>query len=795
MTLPDGTPFGPYEIRRRLGRGGMGEVYLAYDTRLKREVALKLLPATLTADPVARRRLLEEARLAARVEHPNVCGVHEVGEHEGRVFIAMPRVPGVTLEERLAAGSLPEEQAIPIALQIAQAVAHAHEQGVIHRDLKPRNVMISPEGRALVLDFGVARLSDPADRPEGTVATRTAPGVVSGTPSAMSPEQARGEPIDVRTDVFSFGALLYRMLTGIDPFEGESSADSIAAVLLREPLPLATAAPRVGGELARIVHKCLEKDRALRYGSMREVVVDLERLRRGTTAGIHVPAGTRRRGPGRAVWIVSALALAAVIAAVTSLSPWRGRGAVRTLAVLPFHPLSAGTEENYLGLGIADAIISRVSQDTGLVVRPTSAVRRYATVEASAAQAARELGVDAILEGTWQREGGRLRVTGNLLRRSDGASLWSDRFEANSGDIFAIQDTISDQLAERLRTRLANRAAPLPAHGGTKNPNAYDAYAKGLYYFSERGYSPDQRGNSDQAIRLFQEAVRLDPQYALAHAQLAYAFVWTALFIDTDSTLIAHAERELDAAERIDPGLGLVPLVRSQMLFSRYMGWRIDEAIAAIRRARTLDPRLGANERADLAMHLGVEEEWRRAAEGALAQDPMNQRVRTNYVNDAYLLDRPELGRKLQKDLLGEAPDVRYWFATGDVAHAVRYIEQFARAHPEDAFAMIDLGAARAMQGRCREADSLARAFAPRLVRDRAYHHLTYELAQLYGRCGNPRAAVGWLEQTVRWGFPCYPVFERDEWLDPVRTSPEFVAFMDRLRPVWQRYRTELLEP
>jgi len=783
MTLASGETFGPYEIRGLLGRGGMGEVYLAWDTRLRREVALKLLPEG-AHDEVARRRLLAEARHGARLDHPNVCAIHEVGEHEGRDFIAMQRIQGVTLEDRLARGPLPETEVIGIAFQVGEALAHAHAQGVLHRDLKPANVMVTPEGRAIVLDFGIARAADPAGDNAAT-ATLTVPGAVAGTPSAMSPEQARGEPLDARTDVFSFGTMLHRMLTGRDPFAGPTPADAIAAVLTREPAPLPAA---TSAELSRIVHKCLEKDRGLRYGSMREIVVDLERLRRGSTAAVAVAPKRRLRATARRA-AVAALILA--VAAVVAFAVWKpGRGAreVRTLAVLPFRPLAEGEDKSYLGLGIADALISRVSQDPDLVVRPTSSVRRYATDESSA-NAGRELRVDAVLEGTWLQEGGQLRVTANLLRVADGASLWSDRFDAASGDLFAVQDEISERLAERLRMRLAGPARTGGTRGGTRNAQAYETYSKGLYYFSERGFSPDQRGNSDQATLLFAEAARLDPQFARAHAQLAYSLVWTALFIDQDSTLIERAQAELAAAERLEPTLGLVPLVRSQMLYSRYMGWRMEEGIAQLERARALDPSLGALETSDFAIHLGLVDEWRKGMDRALEEDPTNRRIRMTYTHNAYLLSLPELFLKLQKDLLGEQPDYRYWFMMNDVAHFVPDVERYALEHPSEPTSWVDVAAARAMQGRCREADSLLRVNAAQLPRDRHYHHVTYEMAQTQARCGNAAEAVRWLEETVRWGFPCYPLFARDPWLEPIRKSPEFVAFMERLKPDWERMK------
>jgi TolB-like protein len=392
-----------------------------------------------------------------------------------------------------------------------------------------------------------------------------------------------------------------------------------------------------------------------------------------------------------------------------------GAREVKTLAVLPFRSLTEGQEKSYLGLGIADALISRVSQDPNLVVRPTSTVRRYATDESSA-NAGRELHVDAVLEGTWVQEAGRLRVTANLLRVADGASLWSDRFDAASGDLFAVQDEISERLAERLRMRLASPAGTGGTRGGTRNAQAYEAFSKGLYYFSERGFTPDQRGNSDQATLLFAEAARLDPGFARAHAQLAYSLVWTALYIDQDSTLIERAQAELAEAERLEPTLGLVPLVRSQILYSRYMGWRIEEGIAQLERARALDPSLGALETSDFAIHLGLVDEWRKGMDRALEEDPTNRRIRMTYTHNAYLLSLPELFLKLQKDLLGEEPDYRYWIMTNDAARAAPDMERYALDHPADPTNWVDVAAARAMQGRCREADSLLRVVRPAIA-------------------------------------------------------------------------------
>lgn len=783
-----GSRIGHYVVLSPLGSGGMGEVFLARDDRLHREVALQLLPDG-HHEPAARRRLLTEARLGARLEHPGICAIYEVGEHEGRDYIAMQRIAGETLATLLDRGALGAAAAIDLAIQIADAVAHAHAQGVIHRDLKAQNVMVTPQGRAVVLDFGLARMADPSAM-TANADTMTSVGIVSGTPSAMSPEQARGEVLDARTDVFSFGILLYEMLAARPPFMGPTNAVVIAAILSSEPPPLGSIAPATSPELQRIVHKCLEKDRDLRYGSMREAAVDLERLKRGTSSGSSTPVPALAAAPQSRRRFASALALLLVVAAVAVALHLRERGGtsrpIRTLAVLPFRALSVQPQENYLGLGIADAVISRMSGDTGLMVRPTSAVRRYVTADTEVGRVGAQLNVSAVLEGTWQRDGDRLRVTANLLRTSDGASLWSDHFDAHSSDIFDIQDQISDQLASRLRSRLARRQD----RGGTRDPRAYEAYTKGLFYFSERGRNAESRQNSDRAIRLFQEATRLDPNYALAHAQLGYAYAWTASYIDIDSTLITRVEQELATAEQLDPQLSLVHLVRGFILFSPYRGWRIGDAIPEFLEAERLSLVADDGAIAAMCMHVGVG--WERRYERAIAQDPTNERLRREFVDNAYLISLPEVGRRLQKRLLGEEPSASYWLLVRDLDRVRLNVEGAVRQRPSDPSAWIALAVLRAAERRCTPVDSLLRHYEPLVPRNRFYHHITFQIAQAYALCGDTKEAVRWLDVTVAKGFPCYPLFERDWCLDPIRKTPEFLAFMNRLRPVWDGYRRQL---
>src|SRR5262249_4562701 len=476
--LANGTRLGHYEIRSKIGEGGMGEVYLAEDTKLGRKVAIKFLPGESSANSQAGLRLLREAPAAAKLHHPNNRATHEVSEEDGRSFIVMQYLEGETLDARIKRQTLDLSKALSIAVQVADALAEAHTHGIIHRDIKPSNIMITARGPVKVMDFGLAKMIDErasVDTAAETSGLLTSPGTIIGTVPYMSPEQVKGERLDARSDIFSFGVTLYEMLSRHQPFACESAAATAAAILTRELPALSRYAPDTPPELERIVHKCLEKERERRYQTMRDVALDLDNCLRehesgATTAPQQTPATLGEpateisavipQGPllsRRALVAGSALLMLLVVSALSYLLLFR-RGAtaaqpeVKSLAVLPLKSLDAG--ENYLGLGIADAVIRRISQTAGLIVRPTSAVRRYLNEETDALTAARQLGVDAVLEGSVQRAADRLRVSVNLLRSADGASLWTDSFDLRTADIFTIQDTVSQQVASRLRLQL-----------------------------------------------------------------------------------------------------------------------------------------------------------------------------------------------------------------------------------------------------------------------------------------------------------------------------------------------------
>ena len=457
-----------YRLISRLGAGGMGEVHLADDLQLGRKVAIKLLPPELVADERARKRLIREARAAATLDHPNICGIYEVGESDGRSFIVMQYIEGETLAVRIKRRPLGLAESLDVARQIVDALAEAHDHGIVHRDIKPQNIMLTSRGQVKVLDFGVAKV--PSDTQADTASALTTPGSLVGTVPYMSPEQVRGEEPDSRSDVFSFGSLLFELVTGRAPFGVGSGVETAAAILTREPEPLEKYAAEAPAELARIVRKCLTKDRERRYYSVRDLATDLESLRRdvgtregaavGTTSSTISPAQaianiaqTRRvLTPLRSLFIGALVVLAG--GALIYLRPFRGTppsgaSGISSLAIMPLKPLDATAGDGYFGLGIANAIIMKVSRVSGLTVRPTSAVRKYVTQDIDAVQAGRELSVDAVLDGAVQRVGDRLRVSVNLLKVADASSLWSEDFNVRLTDIFAIQDDISQKVATR----------------------------------------------------------------------------------------------------------------------------------------------------------------------------------------------------------------------------------------------------------------------------------------------------------------------------------------------------------
>ena len=801
--LKSGTRLGRYEVGARLGAGGMGEVYLAQDTRLDRKVALKILPDEVAADPDRMRRFEQEARTASGLNHPNIITIYEIDQSGSTSFIATEFIEGATLRERLRAQPMPPGEVLDVAVQVAGALAAAHANGIVHRDIKPENLILRSDGIAKVLDFGLAKPTG-GESPElldGETPTRahvkTDSGLVMGTATYMSPEQARAQQVDARTDIFSLGIVLYELLTGRLPFEGSGIYEIMAAILSdREAPPLSRYSSDVPPELERIVAKALRKNREERYQNTKDLLLDLQSLRQRLEFERIQPASLTREDdtvrfaeptPRRTPLRMTSLAwvLLAVVGGAIGYASWRqahapGQPQIKSLAVLPLKPLGAG--DNYLGLGIADAAIRRLSQTGRLIVRPTSAVRRYLTEDTDALAAAKQLQVDSVLEGSLQRAGDRLRVTVNLLRSSDGVSLWSDSFDMRMADIFTVQDTVAQQLASRLRLQLdPSQEARLTKHY-TSNPIAYEFYLKGAYNFDQRMRDPAQMIES--TITFYKQAIEADSNFALAHAQLAYAYASLAVFLEpTQPAWVEHAREEINRAQALDPQLAETHLARFQLLYSQFEGYQGEAAVREALLANQLNPNVGHGELAYMYNHLGLEDLAARELARALEIDPTSEALKQTQLHlyelqsryDDYAADRtvPHGGRV----------EALYLISKGRLDEAQKVIDEWSTAQSNRP----QLPPTRALLLASRGEFRAAEAEIPAIVRmhplkDPLYHHATYDIACIYALEGKSADAVKWLRESAVTGYHLYPRYTRDAFLDRIRQSPEFIQFLAEMK-------------
>ena len=620
---------GPFKIVSRLGSGGMGEVYLAQDSRLDRKVALKILPEYFSRDEDRVARFRQEAKAASALNHPNVATIYETGEAEGVGYIAMEYVEGETLDVKGSGRPLESTKIIEIASQVAGALDEAHSRGITHRDIKSANIMLTVRGQAKVLDFGLAKLV--VTRSEGLISDvlterLTAPGIVMGTVQYMSPEQALGKDLDHRTDIFSFGVVMYEMATGRLPFSAATATETIERITHFQPDAIARFNYDVPAELERIIRKCLEKDRERRYQTARELLVDLNNLKRDSGSGGVMSRGAFSHQQNHVrLWILAATAIfLAGVAVVYFLVRDNSKGfnaadgGIKSIAVLPFKPLVEQSRDESLELGMADTLIARLSNIRGISVRPVSAVRKYAGLEQDALAAGREQKVDAVLEGNLQRSGENLRVTVRLIQLRDGSSLWAGQFDEKFTNIFAVQDSISERVAGILALALTGQEKERLKKQYTASTEAYELYLKGRYHLNRLTDDGFLKG-----LEYFQQVIEKDPNFALAYVGLAESYndlagfnvrrpkevypkaksaALTALKLD-DTIAQAHtalamvnmayewdwsgAEGEFRRAIEINPSDSDAHY--QYAYYSAFLG-KFDQALAEIRRAQELDP-------------------------------------------------------------------------------------------------------------------------------------------------------------------------------------------------------------
>ncbi len=772
-----------FKILEKLGEGGMGEVYKAEDTKLHRLVAIKVLPPQALVSEQDKIRFAHEAQAAASLNHPNIAMIFEFDEIDGQAFIAMEYVEGETLKGKIRERPLPVNDAVNIAIAVAEGLTKAHEKGIIHRDIKSDNVMISRDGVVKIMDFGLAEIAGRS--------RVTKEGMTVGTAAYMSPEQARGEKLDQRTDIWSLGVVLYEMVTGRFPFPGEYEQAIVYQILNEEPEPITSLRSNVPMELERIAKKAMQKDRANRYQHVDEMLTDLKSHRKEIESGEAkeqlAKAAIRKEKQTYLYWGVAALVAVLLVA---GLYLFRGRSkTIDSIAVLPLENLSADPEQEYFADGMTDALIANLGRISSLRVTSRTSVMQYKKARKPLPEIARELNVDAVIEGSVLRSGDRVRITAQLIHAPTDRHLWAQSYDRDVRNILTLQSEVARTIAEEIHIKLTPRQQASLARIGVVNSQSHEAYLKGTYHYN--------RGRLETAMDYFKQAIELDPNYAPAYAGLARCYYFLGLFgvlpaneafpkmketasraLEKDETLpeahsylalaILHhdwnwveAEREFKRALDLNPSQADIHHDYAHYLMSVGRG---EESLAESKRATELDP---------LSLFLTSCLGWHRL----FAQQydwSIEQSLKVLQMDPEFIWAHMILGWAYEQKSMFDKAITEFQnsitLSQGGVLAFAALGEKLARGRcgvvlsGGDVLAMAALGHAFAVSGKRQEALEVLAKLNERLKRS---YVSAYDIATVH-------AGLGDKDQTFEWLTKAYE--ERSSWLVHINWDPRFAS-------------------